>query len=231
MPRDLILIRHGNEPDDDRVNSFAVLNGFRPVTYRPFLGDVLPRPHLDLGGTVIFGGMQAAEDDSGAPYLSEELRWIRNCIDAQIPVLGICLGAQLIIRSLGGRVGPLNGDLHEFGYYPITPTPAGRGLIPEDLVVTEAHYHTFTLPKGVELLATGNLYHNQAFRFGDKVYGLQFHPECTIEIFRRWQAGATSYGKPGAQTKAEQDALMALHDARQAEWFYGFLEKLFGTAT
>ncbi len=78
-------------------------------------------------------------------------------------------------------------------------------------------------------LAESDLYPNQAFRWGARAYGVQFHPEVTIEGFRRWQnADWAAYGQPGAQTREEQDALMLAHDAAQAEWFYGFLESLFG---
>lgn len=228
MTRKLILIRHGDEPDDDRVHSFALMNGLQPETYRPFRGDKLPEIAPDMAGTVIFGGKQAAEDDANCPYLADELAWIAACRKADLPMLGICLGAQLIIRHLGGRVGALNGAVHEFGYFPVTPTEAGRDFLPGPLHVTEAHYHTFTLPEGVELLATGAQYVNQAFRHGPRIYGVQFHPECTIEIFRRWQnSDWAPYGKPGAQTRAEQDRLMAEHDAAQSEWFNGFLSRLF----
>ncbi len=102
-------------------------------------------------------------------------------------------------------MGPLNGPLH----------------------VTEAHYHTFTLPPGVELLAAGQAYANQAFRHGPKDYGVQLHPDCSRAIFNRWQdADWAPYGKPGAQTREEQDRLLDLHDAAQAEWLEGFLTRL-----
>jgi GMP synthase (glutamine-hydrolysing) len=75
----------------------------------------------------------------------------------------------------------------------------------------------------------GENYANQAYRYGDKVYGVQFHPECTAQIFRRWQQSEHApYGQPGAQGRAEQDRLMARHDAVQGAWFNGFLTRLFG---
>lgn len=98
--------------------------------------------------------------------------------------------------------------------------------------MTQVHFHTFAIPKGAVHLASSPLYPNQALRHGERTYGFQFHPVCTIEGFRRWQSNAWApYGKPGVQTKAEQDPLMAEHDARQADWFYGFLRNLFGTAS
>lgn len=228
MTAKLILVRHHEKPDDDRVQTFAEVNGFEPVSCRPYQGDVLPDLTPDIAGVVVFGGRQSAADFQTYPYLSDEMAWIEKVIAAGVPLLGICLGAQLIIRALGGQVGPLNGNLHEFGYYPVTPTPAGRDFLPKTLHVTEAHYHTFTLPRGVELLASGETYTNQAFRSGDKVYGVQFHPECTADIFRRWQQSEhAAYGQPGAQSREEQDRLMAQHDAAQGEWFDGFLARLF----
>ena len=228
MTRKLILVRHHEPPDDDRVQRFAEANGFTPVGLRPYLGDALPDLAPDVAGVVVFGGRQSAADFVSYPYLADEMDWIGKVIAADLPLLGICLGAQLIIRGLGGQVGPLNGNVHEFGYYPVTPTEAGRGFLPSPLHVTEAHYHTFTLPDGVTRLASSDAYANQAFRYGDKVYGVQFHPECTADIFRRWQQSEhAAYGQPGAQSREEQDRLMAQHDAAQGEWFDGFLKTLF----
>ena len=227
MTRKLILIRHHEKPDDDRVQIFAEANGFEPVGYRPYQGDVLPELTPDIAGVVVFGGRQSAADFGTYPYLADEMAWVEKVIAADLPLLGICLGAQLIIRALGGQVGPLNGNLHEFGYYPVTPTPEGRDFLPGPLYVTEAHYHTFTLPDQVTLLASSATYANQAFRYGHKVYGVQFHPECTADIFRRWQQSEhAAYGQPGAQSREEQDRLMATHDQAQGAWFDGFLARL-----
>lgn len=228
MTRKLILVRHHEKPDDDRVQSFAEANGLTPLSYRPYQGDALPDLGADVAGVVVFGGRQSAADEESYPYLTAEMAWIKTVMAADVPLLGICLGAQMIIKVLGGQVGPLNGNLHEFGYYPVSPTPEGQDFLPGTLHVTEAHYHTFTLPEGVTLLASGDSYANQAFRYGNKVFGVQFHPECTAEIFRRWQQSeAAVYGQPGAQSREEQDQLMALHDAAQGVWFNRFLERLF----
>ena len=88
----------------------------------------------------------------------------------------------------------------------------------------------FGIPEGAQRLASSDLFANQAFRYGDKIYGLQFHAEVTIEGFRRWQDSSTYYGRQGAQTRREQERLMYAHDAAQADWFYALLAKLFGKA-
>lgn len=231
MSRKLVLVRHGDDPPDDRVVSFAVQAGFDPVILRPFKGDRLPDPQCEVAGSVIYGGPFNVFDEDKHPFLHEEADWIRSCMARGIPLLGICQGAQQIARVMGAKVGPPPSGLHEFGYYPISPTPEGRDFLPETIAMTQAHFHTFAIPEGAVHLATSPLYPNQAFRIGDKVYGLQFHPECTIEGFRRWQAAPwAAYGKPGAQSREEQDALMLEADSRQAAWFYGFLTRLFGQA-
>ena len=228
--RKLVLVRHGNDPPDDRVVSFAVTQGFDPVIVRPFKGEALPEADDSVAGSVIYGGPFNVFEEDRHPFLHAEAEWIRTCMAGKVPLLGICQGAQQIARVMGAEVGPPASGLHEFGYYPVSPTPEGQDLLPDTLYMTQAHFHTFAIPEGAVHLATSPLYPNQAFRIGDRTYGFQFHPECTIEGFRRWQSTPwAAYGKPGAQSREEQDALMLEHDARQAEWFYAFLAKLFGT--
>ena len=97
---------------------------------------------------------------------------------------------------------------------------------------TQSHFHTFGIPAGAVHLASSELFPNQAFRHGERVYALQFHAEVTIEGFRRWQARPTApYGQPGVQTREQQDLLACAHDAAQAAWFHGFLSRLFGGRT
>lgn len=231
MARKLVLVRHGDDPPDDRVVTFAVKNGFEPVMVRPFKGEGLPEPGPDVAGSVVYGGPYNVTEEDKYPFLHDEARWIRACMDQGIPLLGICQGAQQIAHILGAHVGPPEGDVSEFGYYEVTPTPEGRDFLPGPLQMTQSHYHHFDVPRGAVRLAFSALYPNQAFRVGDKTYAVQFHPECTVEGFRRWQSAPWArYGLPGAQTRDEQDARMMAADAGQAEWFYGFLGKLFGRA-
>jgi GMP synthase (glutamine-hydrolysing) len=231
MSKKLILIRHGDDPPDDRVVVYAVQQGLEPVIVKPFRGDRLGQPGPDVAGSVIYGGPFNVFEEDRHPFLHAEADWIRACMAQDIPLLGICQGAQQIARVMGAEVGPYPDPVHEFGYYPISPTPEGRDFLPETLYMTQAHFHTFAIPDGAVHLASSPAYPNQAFRMGDRTYAFQFHPEVTIEGFRRWQANDwAAFGKPGAQTRAEQDALMTAHDARQAEWFYAFLSRLFGTA-
>jgi GMP synthase (glutamine-hydrolysing) len=231
MSRKIVLVSHGDDPPDDRVVTFAVQNGFEPVFRRPFKGDMLGLPGPDVAGSVVYGGPYNVFEEDRHPFLNDEADWIRACMAQGIPLLGICQGAQQIARVLEAEVGPYAQPVHEFGNYPISPTPEGRDFLPGTLHMTQAHFHTFAIPEGAVHLASSPLYPNRAFRHGVRTYAFQFHPEVTIEGFRRWQSYPwAAFGKPGAQSKAEQDALMAEHDAAQADWFYDFLSRLFGTA-
>jgi GMP synthase (glutamine-hydrolysing) len=223
------LVRHGDEPADDRVVSWLTEAGYEIDSRKPFAGDLLGEPDEDLAGTVIYGGLYNVYETGQHPFLNEEYRWIARCLEADVPMLGICQGAQMIAWHLGAWAGPRTDEIFEFGYYPIEPAPGAGDFLSAPMRVTQAHFHTFDLPDGAVRLAGNANYENQAFRWGDKVYGFQFHPEVTIEGFRRWQRQKWKvYDRPGVQQPDEQTRLMYEHDAAQAEWFYGFMDKLFG---
>lgn len=227
----IVLIRHGDDPDDDRVVTYFRSKGLEPEIRRPFKGEALGAPDSSVIASVVYGGPFNVFEEEKYPFLHDENRWIEACLGRAIPLLGICQGAQSIAHVLGAPVGPKPGEPCEFGYYEIAPTVAGRAYFPPSLVVAEAHFHEFQIPHGADLLASSAQFPNQAFRYGDKAFGLQFHPEVTAAIFRRWQASPWAlYGKEGAQTRARQDELMARHDLAQHYWFMAFLDRLFGAA-
>jgi GMP synthase (glutamine-hydrolysing) len=227
----VVLIKHGDEPDDDRVVAFFRDRGMAPDIVRPFRGEALGEVDDSVLASTVYGGPFNVFDEDKHPFLHEEARWIRQCMAKRVPLLGICQGAQQIARVLGAKVGPKEGEPTEFGYYEITPTEQGRDVFSESLHVAQSHFHEFQIPPGAEHLAGSALFGNQAFRHGEKVYGFQFHAEVTPKGFRRWQDAAWArYGKPGTQSREEQDRLMAAHDQAQHDWFMGFLDRLFGAA-
>ena len=231
MSKRVVLVRHGDDPPDDRVYTYLAANGFEIELRRPYQGDLLGDVDASLAGTVLYGGPFNAFATEEHPFLKEEDRWIGACLAADVPMLGICQGAQQIALHLGGEVGPKPEEPHEFGYYRIEPTEAGKDFLREPHWFTQAHFHTFAIPDGAVHLARSEAFENQAFLYGDKVFGLQYHPEVTPAGFRRWQdAPWAAYGKPGAQTREEQDRLQSRHDAAQDAWFRGFLGSLFGVA-
>lgn len=140
-------------------------------------------------GLVVLGGPMAADQFDRYPHLQYEIEAIRHAIGHQMPVLGICLGAQLIAASLGGH--NLRGATPEFGWHRVTPTAAGSddpliGHFDADELIFQWHSDTFSLPHGAVQLARSANCEQQAFRYGDCVYGFQFHLEADRALIQRW---------------------------------------------
>ncbi len=231
MANKIILIDHHDNPRDDLVTLRLGEMGFDLDLRCPFEGDQLPEIDADTIGAVIYGGAQNVTELDQFPFLELEIQWIKNAMEQNLPLIGICLGAQLIAHALGAKVGPHKDGLCEFGYYEITPTANGSSWFDQKMRVTEAHYEHFELPKDAELLATGENFPNQAFRYKDNVFALQFHPEVTTKIFQRWQDSDWAFfDRPGSQTREQQNAVIEAADLIQGKWFYNFLEKIFGHA-
>lgn len=140
-------------------------------------------------GLVVLGGPMGVNDTDRHPHLRQEMDALRVAIDAGLPVLGICLGAQLIAAALGAAV--VRNPVKEIGWSTVKPTSAGsRDPLFKHLGRSEQifqwHGDTFHLPEGSELLAETDACRNQAFRYGGNVYGLQFHLEVDEALVRRW---------------------------------------------
>ncbi|TAN54966.1 MAG: glutamine amidotransferase [Magnetospirillum sp.] len=140
---------------------------------------------------VVLGGPIGACDDAAYPFLTDELHLIEARLRAGRPLIGICLGAQLMARALGARVYP-NGGVKEIGWSPLTLTDAGRTspvAVLDGVPVLHWHGDTFDLPDGATLLASTSVTRNQAFRWGTAALGLQFHVEATGLGLERWFIG------------------------------------------
>lgn len=142
-------------------------------------------------GVIVLGGPMSAWDEAGHPHLSAEIAAIQAAVAAQLPVLGICLGAQLTARALGAAVAP--APEKEIGWYDVELTEAGAAdpvlaaFAPIERVF-QWHGDAFEVPEGAELLATSAGCPHQAFRYGDRTYGLQFHLEVDGPLIERWLA-------------------------------------------
>ncbi len=189
----------------------------------PVAGESLPRSLDGYAGVVVFGGPMSANDK--LPCIRAQLDWIPRALEAGLPFLGVCLGAQLLAKTLGGEIGPRDDGVAEIGYVPIRPTPAGAGLFDGPLTVYHWHQEGIRLPADAVLLAEGETFPTQAFRHGDRTYGLQFHPEVTRAMMEEWQhRAAESLDLPGAQSADQQRAGFERHDAALGRWLDGFLE-------
>lgn len=232
MGNRLVMVRHHHNALelDDVACRFLRERGFHLDHVHPHAGELLGRPTTDTAGTIVCGGGQNVTELDKYPYLRDEMRWITDCIQAGLPVLGICLGAQLMAAAAGARVTRREDGLCEFGYYPVYPVGDSDFLPPEGLHVTQAHFETFDLPAGAEHLARNDNFANQAFRIGERAYGLQFHPEVNTAVFRDWQAdywAQAFYQSRGSQSAAEALGLHYRYSDAQGVWFCALLAKLF----
>jgi GMP synthase (glutamine-hydrolysing) len=156
---------------------------------KPFKGDPLPE-HLG-DGLIVLGGPQGVYEEKQYPWMTAELDAIRKCLSLSLPVLGICLGSQMLAHAAGGQV--FRGALPEVGWYPISTTTEGR-LDPLLLGISSPfeafHWHgdTFTLPKNSVRLAGSDYYPNQIYKVGLNAYGFQCHLEVTEEMVKNWAA-------------------------------------------
>jgi len=147
----------------------------------------------DYSHLIVMGGPMAVYEMDKYPYLQTEAELIRNFIKSGKAVLGICLGAQMLAHALGARVFP--GGAKEIGWYKVEITPEGtQDPAFSTLSVNNAPYaevfqwhgDTFDLPEDAVRIASSDVYPNQAFRYGSRVYALQFHIEVTPGIIKEW---------------------------------------------
>jgi GMP synthase (glutamine-hydrolysing) len=151
-------------------------------------GDALP-DWREFAAIVAMGGPMSVNDDDELPWLSAEKALIEEAVRAGMPFFGACLGSQLLAASLGGVVAP--GPAPEVGLLPVFLTEAAAedpvfGDLPAELPTLQWHGDTFSLPEGAVLLASSPAYPNQAFRWGRRAYGVQFHLEVSREMAEEW---------------------------------------------
>lgn len=137
-------------------------------------------PALDsIDMVIIMGGPMSANDEDRLPWLVPEKRFIQEAIAREIPILGICLGAQLIASAMGATIYP--NPVKEIGWFPVraVPVPPGNFQLPAECLAFHWHGETFDLPAGALRLAESDGCANQAFQLHRNVLGLQFHLETT----------------------------------------------------
>ncbi|UJF24580.1 gamma-glutamyl-gamma-aminobutyrate hydrolase family protein [Suttonella sp. R2A3] len=221
----LVFVLHNPRGSSGLIGERLSAQGHEIQCVCPLNGDELPE--LDaFDAVIVFGGKMSANDHEDLPELLQELLWIRACVEAKKPFLGICLGAQLLAMSFGGQVTRHPERMTEIGYYHIYPTVDGFldifANMPERFF--QWHNEGFTLPDTAVKLAASDLYPNQAFRLGNHAYGFQFHPEATKAQIDMWhQRDAKELAHPGAQMASAQYRYYHKLEGPISTWLDGFL--------
>lgn len=186
-----LVVTHTESEGPGHLASWLPEAGLELDIVAPWRGDALPDRVTNHAALVIMGGPQQAYDDTSAPWLRATKDLIRRAVADGVPVLGICLGAQLLAEATGGRVaagdrGPEVGA-QLVGKRDLASKDPLFWDLPMSPVVVQWHWDVVTeLPPGAILLANSTTYPNQAFRVGDLAWGIQFHVETPPEMVQRW---------------------------------------------
>jgi GMP synthase (glutamine-hydrolysing) len=228
MPKRVLIVVHQEHSNPGRVGELLELRGCSLDRRCPNLGDPLPEDLCAYAAAILFGGPQSANDDHVAG-IRAELNWLeRTALPAATPLLGICLGAQMIARVLGARIGPHPDGMVEIGYHPVYPTPAGESYFEGATMFYQWHRETFEIPAGAAHLAHNDSFDAQAFRYDRHVYGIEFHPEMTLAMIERWtgsEKGAPMLSLPGAQPRQAQLEAYQRYVTASDRWLGRFLDQ------
>ena len=221
----VLVVEHSPAEPAGRLGGWLADAGLLLDVRRPYQGDALPTLR-GYSALLVLGGSMGVHDDDAAPWLPETRDLLRDAVRDGVPVLGICLGAQLLVAALGGQVRTAP-DGPEIG----PGLVAKRDVAAEDRIfrrvpftpdVLQWHYDMVAeLPAGATGLATSTRYPHQAFRVGERAWGLQFHIETTPEIVRGWatedapRLAELGYDLPAAAARWDLDAL---HDDLAEAW-------------
>jgi GMP synthase (glutamine-hydrolysing) len=209
-----VAIQHVSYENPGLIAQSASRRGIELRLCHPYRGEPLPSWE-EIDGLVVMGGPMGVQDTAEHPHLAREIELIAAMVRTGRPVLGVCLGAQLLAHSLGAKVYP--GEQAEIGFGSVSLTPAGRNdpvlgsFGAEILPVVHWHQDTFDLPDDALWLARSALYPHQAFRVGECAYAFQFHVEVNRELADAWSElwPAETLDKPSV-TELERAGCVAL---------------------
>jgi len=174
-----------------------------------FESSELPK-HSEIDFLIVMGGPMSVNDDNQFPWLVLEKKFIRNVIESGKPVLGICLGAQLIASAMGAQVFP--NPVKEIGWFPVEAVSSNSNSVfefPPSIEVFHWHGETFSLPTGAICISRSKGCENQAFQIGVSVIGLQFHLETTPKSAREIVCNCRDELIPSQYVQTEEEILSA----------------------
>jgi GMP synthase-like glutamine amidotransferase len=185
---DILAVIHGAKVRAGVFADVVAARGHRLEEWSLAWETALPRPLDAYSAVLVFGGAMHADQDRHHPWLREENLFLQRLLDLQTPVLGICLGAQLLAKAAHASVYPAKE--FEIGWYPVELTEAAAkdpllGRLPQRFDAFQWHYYAHGVPAGAVELARSSVC-TQAFRLGENAWGVQFHPEVTLAQVQSW---------------------------------------------
>jgi GMP synthase-like glutamine amidotransferase len=203
----ICFVQHTEGEGPGALERWALDRGHGLTGIHPYRGDRFPAPtEFDL--LVVLGGAMNVVDVDRHPWLAEEKDFLWRAIEHGGPILGICLGSQLLAEALGARV--RRNPEPEIGWFTVTRTAADSsafGRFPPQAEVFHWHEHTWDVPPGAVCLAGSAACPGQAFAYQDRIVGLQFHPEMTPEIARFMAASEGDTFPSGAFVQTPEEIL------------------------
>ena len=185
----ILYIKHIDIEGPETIDPFFKRNGFKSQTIEIYNSDPFPIDFDEIEAVICLGGPMNVYEEDKYPFLRGENIFIQKVLKKQIPYLGICLGAQLLAKAVGGKV--TRSPVEEIGWRTVSLTSDGQkdplfqGLT-KDFFVYQWHGDMFEVPKGGWLLVGGRECPNQALKVGKNAYGIQFHIEITDKSIREW---------------------------------------------
>jgi len=224
MSKRILIIKHVEIEGPGTIERFFQNTDWLFATLDFAAGGFPPDDFSDIKAIISLGGPMNVYEEADYPFLRYENLFLKKAIKKEIPILGICLGAQLLAKACGAKVNKAREK--EIGWYKVNLTDDGQKdilfeTLPKELEVFQWHEDTFDIPQGAVCLANSSSCRNQAFRFGKNAYGLQFHIEVTPEMIKAW---IDEYKKDSAEFNAGDIITKAYRQKeifeRQAETIY-----------
>ncbi|RYZ71690.1 MAG: type 1 glutamine amidotransferase [Proteobacteria bacterium] len=188
MLKPVLFIQHAPHEHPAVFKRALDAMGVRNRIFRAFEGQPLPSVD-EIGGLISLGGPMSANDEADHWWLLPELILMKRVFDRGLPLVGICLGGQMLARTLGGKV--IQNPHPEIGWFQVHRTELGlKDLIFKEFQTEPSfyqwHYDTFLPPEGAQILAESPLCPRQAYRMNERTYGFQFHPEVDYQLIHEW---------------------------------------------
>ena len=184
----VLIVQHARHEHPAVIRRALETQGIQVQWLHSYLGEEFPKA-AEISGMISLGGPMGANDEVAHPWIRTEIDLLRSCVEKGLPVVGVCLGGQMLAKAMGGKIEKNRSA--EVGWFPIRLNADGKkdpimGVAGATPTVYHWHEDTFIPPKEAVLLATSEACPRQAYRIGEKAYGFQFHPEADHQLIHEW---------------------------------------------